>query len=243
MGVYNNITITTTDLDQRVGGFVNYLNSLEGIEATQTTENIDSVDFIGAAFSIIGTNISGFFGYKDDDNLKNVALWLKNGDTYLIDTYISDTNDSATNLDIHSYIDEKCILLSVKDLDSNRHGIVFSLIDVENYTKLIGYYKNTGSASFVDISNLSFEDINDPIRILYTYTNMFPYAAPAGQLDFLNQGYFVDLNNIKKFTTEFLKECSTVNILSTASLPYPLGNYLAIGAHCLAPLDEEGGNE
>ena len=106
---------------------------------------------------------------------------------------------------------------------------------------LIGYGGNTTNTEMVDISTLTFEDVTDTARIAYTYTNMFPYEADSGSLDFLAQAYFVN-GGVRKFTSTILKECSTVSILSTGSMPNPLPFHFAIGAHCLVPLDQ-GGNE
>lgn len=241
MGVYNNIRITTTDFNQRVGSLVNYLNGLDGVSAVEATEEIEDVSYIGALFSLQNTAISGFFGYKEND-LENVALWLRNGTDSLVDIFASDTEDTVSDLSIHSYIDDDCIIFSIKDLDSDRNGLEVVLTNVNNNFTLVGYYEINGSSDFVDISLLTFENIDDMARIPYTYTNMFPYAADIGTLDFLGQSYFIN-NGIRKFTSKVLKECSTVTLLSTASLPSPLNNHLAIGAHCIVPLDEEGGNE
>lgn len=244
MGVYDNLTITQSDREERAQTLADYLNSLDGITAEVYTDEEWTIESwgnpMGALFSIDGTNIQGFYGYYRDINY--VGVWLKNGDTWLIPRTTYEPYGETNNLVVHNYIDEKCTLICIKDISYYRGGLEVMLLNIGS-TNLIGYktYGNT-SSSFLDISDLTFEDMADEIRVPYTYTNMFPYATAAGQLDFLNQGYFVNSNNIKKFTTEFLKECSTVNLLSSASLPAPLGNYLAIGAHCLAPLDVEGGN-
>jgi hypothetical protein len=102
---------------------------------------------------------------------------------------------------------------------------------------LIGYKELLTDSQYVDISTLTFEETSDLSRTQFSYTNMFQYTSVSGSLDYLGQAYFVNGNNLKKFTTDILRECSTVTLLSTASLSD--GNWLAIGAHCLAPLDSE----
>lgn len=243
MGVYNTVTISTTDKDEQYASIINYLNSLDGITAEMyTDEDWDLGTYgnpTGVRFTFDGTNISGFYAYYRD--MYYTAACAKNGETYLL-KYSNTPYTSYSGITIHSYIDDNCKIISMKSNLSDRTGLMIVLLTIGEI-KLVGYKAWDGNSnSFTDISGLTFEDVNDDIRIPYTYTNMFPYAAPAGTLDFLNQAYFVNGSNVKKFTTEFLKECSAVNLLSSASLPAPLGNYLAIGAHCLAPLDEEGGN-
>lgn len=243
MGVYDNVTITTGDRDARLDSLATYLNGLDGITAEVYIDEDWDVSYDthphGVLFSFDGTSIQGFYGYFRDLNYN--AIWLKNGNEWLIPHTIYDPYYSATNLMAHVYIDEHCSIIAIKDTMNDRAGLEVMLLTIGS-KKLVGYKYWSGSQTFYDISSMTFEDIEDTIRVLYSYTNMFPYSAPAGQLDFINQAYFVNGNNVKKFTTEFLKECSAVNLLSSASLPAPLGNFIAIGAHCLAPLDEEGGN-
>lgn len=248
MGVYNSITITSDDLETRLNSLATYLNSLDGI----TAERYDDEDWNigwdpgypkGVKYSFDGTNISCFFGYFR--GLIYTAEAVMKNDDYILKTTHSPYNPTTTDLVVYSYIDDNCKLITIKDAYSSRGGLTTILLTIGN-TKLIGYgsfYTASDDITFEDISSLTFEEISDSVRIPYTYTNMFPYAAPIGQLDFVNQAYFVNGNNVKKFTTGLLKECSTVNLLSSASLPTPLGNFIAIGAHCLAPLDPEGGDE
>ncbi len=248
MGVYNSITITSDDLETRLNSLVAYLNSLDGITAERYNDEDWDIGWDpgypqGVKYSFDGTNISCFFGYYR--GLIYTAEGVLKDDAYIFKTTHSPYNPTTTDLVVHSYIDENCKLITIKDAYSLRGGLTTVLLTIGN-TKLIGYNSFSTASddiTFLDISSLTFEEISDSVRIPYTYTNMFPYAAPIGQLDFLNQAYFVNGNNVKKFTTELLKECSTVNLLSSASLPAPLGNFIAIGAHCLAPLDPEGGNE
>ena len=129
-------------------------------------------------------------------------------------------------------------MLSVCQSNSTANGVEIIYVKTTDNKYLVGYYRHsTQNVYFVDIASLTFEDVSDNARLLYTYTNMFPFSAVDGTLDFLSHAYFIDENSYKKFTSDLLKECSTVSLLSTASLPYPLNNHLAIGTHCIVPLD------
>lgn len=244
MGVYNTTTITSTNFEQRVSSLTNYLNNLNGVSASESTIEYDSNEYSGALFGIDGTGIQGFYGYYYDDiqAKTSVIVWLNNGSAVLIEPN-NGLYSGIQDLRMDSYIDEKCIILYIRDNSSKSDGLELMLVDVNNASKLIGYAEiNSGNPGFVDISELAFENMDDSVRTPYTYTNMFPYRAAVGTVDFLGQSYFVN-GGIRRYTCEFMKECSTVSLLSTVSLPSPLNNYLAIGAHCLAPLDDEGGNE
>ena len=131
------------------------------------------------------------------------------------------------------------------DCISTHCGIEVAIVNVSNSNVLVGYKVNTSNPvqQFVDISELTFENVSDSARIQYSYTNMFPYESNPGTLDFLAQSYFVN-NGVRVYMSDLLKECSTLSLLTTASLPYPLGNHIAVGAHCIVPITvEEGGNE
>ena len=235
MGVYNTAQFPA-DISTKLDDIIAYVNSLDGMSAEAATDE----GYTGFYFHFDGTSVIGFYGYFSN----NVRLWLKNGDTYLISPWTSDTSGAQDQMVVHSYVDDNLILLSFRDLQAYRSGMEVALLTIDEYTKLIGYARNATTeynlSTFLDISTLTFENISDVTRQPLSYTNMFPYAAPAGTLDFLAKGYFVN-NGVRKYTSEFIKECSTVNLLSTASLPYPLNNHLAIGAHCIVPLDDEGG--
>ena len=238
MGVYNTVEFAS-DIATKAAGMIEYLNSLNGV----TAEAAEEESTTGFLFYLDNTNIVGYYGWTAD---RATRYWLKNGDNYLIPVTSTPTYNPQQAFTVHSYVDDNMILISFRDHQAYRGGMEIALLTIGN-TRLIGYKANTveqeNPPTYLDISALTFEEIGDAIRIAYTYTNMFPYAAPIGQLDFVNQAYFVNGNNVKKFTTNLLKECSTVNLLSSASLPTPLGNFIAIGAHCLAPLDSEGGDE
>ena len=233
MGVYNDIEITTQDITQKFTSAANYLDSLPGITAEVVTFQVSSDSYTGVRYSFDETDVVCTYACKSSDNHWRYHE-VKNGDAVLATG--SNWSNNNVSIKIYSYVDDNCTFIYI--LETNTYSLNTTLVSI-NSTKLIGY------GTSMDVSTLTFEDIDDSIRIPYHYSNMFPYAAPPGQLDFIAQGYFVNGNSVKKFTSTLLKECSTVNILSTASLPYPLGNHLAIGAHCLVPLDaeEEGGGE
>lgn len=238
MGAYNRAIFSTSE-SERIASLISYLNNLNPdpenptiILAEEGTLEISGTTYTGVNFELTGTDISGFFGYN---GLSYTACCLKNGDNNLVpDT--ARNNSSETNLAVNTYIDDNCIYIAINDLQANKTGLELMLLNISSSKALIGYKELNTADEIADISTLIFEDINDTARVQYTYTNMFPYAAISGTIDFLAQSYFVN-GGIKKFQSNFLRECSIVTIKSTASLPD--GNYIALGAHCLAPLDEE----
>ena len=237
MGVYDNAIYATSETE-RINSLIGYLNNLNTeeltvISAESGTLEISGTTYTGVSFSLTGTNISGFFGYN---GLTSTACCLKNGDNYLIpETARSYANNA--NLSVHSYVDKDCIYIAINDLNSGRTGLEFILLNTSDSKRLIGYKELLTDSQYVDISTLVFEELSDASRTQFSYTNMFQYVAQSGTLDYLGQAYFVNGNNLKKFTTDILRECSTVTLLSTASLSD--GNWIALGAHCLAPLDSE----
>lgn len=246
MGVFD--TLTVTDQSLKIDSLVNYLNGLDGISASESTETYNDTEYTGALFYVDGTNIQGFFGYNDDKKI--TYAFLKNGDIYYVNGSRGQTGDSCYTgtLYITSYIGDGCKVISIGDdhykdgyASSTKEGFEFAVVETTKSKILVGYLRNNTS-SFQDIASLTYEDVSDVARVNFTYTNMFPYSAPAGTLDFLAQAYFVN-GGVRKHTTEAMKECSELILLSTASLPAPLGNHVAIGTHCIVPITEEGGNE
>ena len=243
MGVYTNTRITSTSPSERASSVNAFLDSLDRI----SSELVDSTDpyvyneisYVGAKTTINETNIEMFFGNKVDDPTYTIA-YIKNGDTFLLGPIAYNYGVDATDIVINVYIDSKCIMLVCNQLNLNGYDIIYT--DTVNNRKLIGYnnarLEINSSPYIADISSLRFEDVTDMARIAYSYANMFPFYAKEGQVDFLNQGYFKNGNGLKSFTSDILKECSTVSLLSTVSLPSPLNNHLALGAHCIVPLDD-----
>ena len=236
MGVFDRAIFSTSE-SERIASLIAYLNNLNSEESTiisaeEGTLEISGTTYTGVSFELAGTDISGFFGYN---GLSNTACCLKNGNNDLIpDTAESDS--SKTNLAVNTYIDNNCIYIAINDLHADKTGLEFVLLNISESKTLIGYKELNIADEVADISTLVFEDISDTARVQYTYTNMFPYVAISGTIDFLAQSYFIN-GGVKKFQSNLLRECSTVTIKSTVSLPD--GNYIALGAHCLAPLDEE----
>ena len=245
MGVYDRSVITTSDESERITELISVLNNLNPdpenptvISAEQGTLDIGNDTYTGVNFSFVDTDISGFFGYF---SLPYTGCQLKIGEnTNLIDP-VSHSYMGSANLAINSYIDDNCTYLAIKDLQQQHGGVEVMILKLSETKTLIGYKDLYNVASEVtyevaDISALTFKDISNIEGISYTYTDMFPYTAAGGTIDFLAQSYFVN-GGVRKFQSNFLRECSTITLKSTASLPD--GNYVALGAHCLAPLDEE----
>lgn len=243
MGVYKT-TVIDADASQKIANLVAYLNDLDGITAIEGSIDIDSVTYNGAAFSFDDSSIGGFFGINDQGTFSAVSL--QNGSVSLVEPIAAGAAASNPgDISIHSYIDDDCKILSIRDCTSTHNGIEIAIVNVSNSNTLVGYKVNTSNPvqQFVDISELTFENVSDSARIQYSYTNMFPYESNPGTLDFLAQSYFVN-NGVRVYMSNVLKECSTLSLLTTASLPYPLGNHIAVGAHCVVPITvEEGGNE
>jgi len=243
MGVYKT-TVIDAGASQKIASLVSYLNDLNGITAVEGNIDIDSTTYNGAVFSFDDSTISGFFGINDEGTFSAVSL--QNGSVYLVEpTSEGSASSNPGDISIHSYIDDNCKILSIRDCTSTHCGIEVAIVNVSNSNTLVGYTVNTSNPvqQFVDISELTFENVSDSARIQYTYTNMFPYESNPGTLDFLAQSYFVN-NGVRVYMSTVLKECSTLSLLTTASLPDPLGNHIAVGAHCVVPITvEEGGNE
>ena len=239
MGVYRTAQFPA-DIAAKTAGMVGYLNSLNGV----TAEAYEEEGTTGFMFSLDNTDIVGYFGWTAE---RATRYWLKNGDNYLIPvSSAGGYNPTQYPFTVHSYVDDNIILISFRDLEHWREGMEIALLTVGN-TRLIGYNANTvhqdNPPTYLDISTLTFEEIGDVARVPYTYVNMFPYVASPGTVDFVPQAYFVTGNNIKAYTSDLLKECSTVTLLSTVSLPSPLGACVALGTHCIAPFDNLGGEE
>ena len=240
MGKFYNAEITATDPQEIAESVSNFFNDLDGVTSEVIEYTYNSNTYYTADIKIDGTDIEMYCGYRMDGEQPVYISKVINDDiTYLSDYTIQHYNEAVKKV-VSAYIDNDCIMIyCYTKIRNSWNGTQVMHIKTSNNKYLVGYYRKTDSANdynFFNISNLTFEDLDDTARITYTYTNMFPYTAIAGTIDFLAQSYFVN-NGVRKFQSNLLRECSTVTLGSTASLPD--GNYIALGAHCLAPLDEE----
>lgn len=242
MGVFNNMTIpaSVNNPTERANRIVNYLNLLDGITAEVHTITVDSVDFIGAKFTVDEINIEAFLGYSS--TCQTTAAYIKNNNTdiYLVPNGTrGNTYAAASAMKVGYYFDNNIKIVAVGDtMGTYRLKLELVSAVTPSSSKIVGYcITDIGSEPFVDMSNLTFEDPLSDTRAFYNYANMFPYTALAGTLDYAVGGVFVNGDQYREFRLETMVECSTVPLLSTQSLL--IGNYLALGAHCLVPLDEE----
>lgn len=246
MGKFYSATVATTDVTQRITNISNWFNNLEGVSSEVVDYRYNDVSFKAANISIDNSNIEILFGICVSD-IGITVCHVKNGeDVNLIsDNYITGATQRVTEAKLNAFIDNNCIMLSVfqgNDYNPSENGVEVVYIKTTNNKYLVGYQILTNGTtgrhvSYTDISNLTFEDSEDSVRIPYTYTNMFPYTAAPGTIKFADEALFVNGNGYEAFSTEALKECSTVSLLSTQSLLSM--NCVALGAHCLAPLDNE----
>lgn len=228
-----------------VAGMVSWFDALEGVSAVVDTYTYTNVEFIGAKITIDNTSIEIFYGFKKSPwETRSNLYYLKNNGTFMAGPIKGENyNGGAEEITVYAYVnassasEANCIMLnctSVYSSYTNGFEIVYTKTAEDKY--LLGYNSSQINTRYLDVASLTFKDINDT-SASYTYTNMFPYIAKAGTIDFTNEAFFVNGNGYRAFSTDLLKECSTVTRLSTQSLSS--GNCVALGAHCLAPLDEE----
>ena len=237
MGKYYTEKITTTSPSDRASTMVAWLNAIDGITAEAYEYEYDSTTYGGGKILIDNTNIEIFIGFHP--NAVGFSLMFsKLGDTNLT---FKQANGGGTEvgLNLNVYISEDCILFSACQ---NANGFELIRVKADDDTTLVGYGTNLdtwySSLKYIgDIHDLTFKDESNLDSVSYTYTNMFPYEAEIGSVDFIVQGYFVNSSNLKVYTSSLLKECSTTSLLSTVSLPDPLGSHITIGAHCIVPVD------
>lgn len=240
MGKFYNASITSDNPQEIAARVSNFFNDLDGVTSEVIEYTYNSNTYYTADIKIDGTDIEMYCGYRKDGDQPVYVNKVINGDiTYIGDYVLQNYNEGPTRI-VSAYIDDDCIMLySYAKFRNTYSGTEVVYVKTSNNKHLVGYYRRSDygqiTDNFLDISSLSFEELNDTARIVHTYTNMFPYTATAGTIDFTNEAFFVN-NGYKKFTVPVLKECSTVPLGSTQSLP--VSNYIALGAHCLAPLDE-----
>jgi len=247
MGKFYDAAITTTDPIARATSISEWFNNLDGVSSELIDYTYSGNTYKSANITIDGTDIEMLFGLLNN-RVGTSVVHAYNGEAALIsDYYITGTDGTVTDAKLYAYIDDNCILLSAFQSNSYNPsdvGIQVVYLKTSDNKHLVGYTALSNAITgrnvdFADISLLTYEDVDDTARIPYKYTNMFPYVAAAGTIDFITKGFFVDGNQYKQFETEALRECSTVTLLSGQSLP--TGNCVALGAHCLAPADEEEG--
>lgn len=242
MGKFYSATIIEDNPTLRGTRLTNWFSQFEGItvELYEFELNVNE-HYIGPKITVDGTDIEIFLGIHPNAVTWSY-VWVKNnivpeGATRI--EYKASGGGNNFGVVATAYIDENCIVLSACQ---NVNGFEVIIPKTSNGKRLLGYGRiSIGSISgtnyFLDASSLTYEEVTDTARARYTYTDMFPFVAIAGTIDFTNEAFFVNGIGYKSFITETLKECSAVSLLSTQSLP--TGNCVALGAHCLAPLDEE----
>lgn len=228
MGKFYTAKFPGTDIS-RIEQVSNWFNALSGIISEVVT--VDG--YTGAKVTIDGTAIEMFLG-DISDNVASSYSYIKNGETILESNSASD--GSETGINAFAYIDENCILLCACQ-NENGPQVMYTRSVSGGY--LVGYKANVdGNTKIIDdISSMSFEGVSDTSRTPYTFANMFPYTAKPPTLDFLTKAYFKNGLEYASFTSDILKSCSTISLLETVSLPDPLGPHMAIGAHCIVPVD------
>ena len=249
MGQFYTDTISSTSAVDKINTVSEYFNGLSGISSEVIDYEYDTNTYKAVDISIDGTDIEAIFGIGIDDPSTTI-LKVVNGDNVLIeDTVVTSswgtnlpvTISSYINLDSNSVPNETVLFISKNSnsVQDGPCGIELNYIKIDNSNRLIGYAKwgDAGIISLTDISSLTFEKLGDSARLQYTYANMFPYTAPSSYIDFLSQSYFKNGSNIRCFETDILRECSTVTLTSSVALQD--GLFVALGAHCLAPIDQE----
>ena len=237
MGVYNNELIpnTVTDASTRINGITEFFNPLSGVTAETVEYLYNDVNYIGSKITIDGTNIEAFFGHKLNDAHYHL-VYVKNDDIYYVPVTVTNYGSQYDDIVMHSYVDQNCIVLSV--VQKVRNGFIINYIKTDDNRHLIGYKQSSLNAVpyMENISALIFEDAASTSRTQYTFTNMFPYTAQTGYVDYMGQVYFVN-NGIRRYSSTALRGCSKVSYVTTVSLTD--GQYVSLGTHCLALLDQE----
>lgn len=249
MGVFKNVIIETTDPSERVNAIDTWINQNFTDVRSEILDDYmhDDAAYICSKITFTNSDAEILFGYIKSSPVGvpcSHALYYVKKDQYI--DFVSETekhtsNNNVNNVTINAYVDTNCIVFAINELHGGKPGCELALVNCTDSIKTIGFYNMVTPSTittdqYVDISNLTFRQVSDISNVPYAYTNMFRYTAPAPTIDFLGQAYFTN-NNVKRFTTDILKECSTVTMLSTVSLMD--GNYIALGAHCLAPVGGE----
>lgn len=245
MGKFYSNSISSTDPTTRITSLSEWFNNIDGISSEVIDYEYDDIEYTAARITINNTDIEVLYGVQKTDVQRSI-LHAKNGDISLV----SDTSKKygdPNDIVLYSYVHEnKVALIAINTPNSSTDGansIELLFVRDINSNALIGYKYHADTDTFVDISDLVFENVADSSRAQYTYAEMFPYAAISPTFDYLAQGYFKNSLGYKSFTSDILKECSVITVLDTATLPDPLGNHIAIGEHCIVPIDIEEEDE
>lgn len=242
MGKFYETLITSTVKADRLSAIAEFIGALPGFTYEEDSiilqyQSWDAqwhdMTFNGIKFTVTDTNITGFYGIGD--SYGNTAVYLKKGTVDLIPAAYHSDGSGSINLSINAYVDDNCVEFAINSPNTRFDGMEFIIAKDINLVGYLQLFSNT--SQYVDIASLVFEKTDPTLRAKYTYANMFPYTASAGTLDYAVGGVFVNGDQYREFRLETMVECSTVSLLSTQSLL--IGNYLALGAHCLVPLDEE----
>lgn len=241
MGKFYTANFTVEDPTSRATSISEWFNNLDGITSELVDYEYSDSTYKAARITIDNTPIEVLFGV-DTTNANSTVVYAKNGDIYLIDNTLPSSSDSGIGaVNTYAYIHENIILIGVKYMKNNisdaNNGVEILYLKTSENRYLIGYYRNGTNDGFVDISSMTFEEFADSSRTPYSFVNMFPYVATPPSLDFLTKVYFKNGLDYVSFTSDILKSCSEIPLLETASLPDPLGAHIAIGAHCIAPVD------
>lgn len=239
MGKFYTANFTVEDPTSRATSISEWFNNLDGITSEVIDYEYSDFTYKAAKITIDNTTIEVLFGVETD-NVNSTVVYAKNGDIYLIDNTTGSEQQLGT-VNTYAYIHENIVLIGIKHIknysSSGNNGIEILYLKTSENKYLIGYYRNGTNDGFVDISSMTFEELSDSSRTPYSFANMFPYAATPPSLDFLTKSYFKNGLDYASFTSDILKSCSEVSLLETASLPDPLGPHMAIGAHCIVPVD------
>ena len=233
MGKFYTAKFPGTDIS-RIEQVSNWFNAFEEFSSEVITVTVDDIEFIGAEIGINGTSIKMFLGDQSGALTRSYS-YVKNGDI-ILGSHLTLGGGEETGINVSAYIDEKCILLCACQ-NHNGPQVMYTRTVGGDY--LVGYKTDVnGNTNIIaDISSMTFEELSDTSRTPYTYANMFPYTATSPTLDFLTKAYFKNGLKYASFTSDILKSCSTISLLETASLPDSLGPHMAIGAHCIVPVD------
>lgn len=252
MGVIKNTLITDTDPSIRVNSINDWINEnlTEFVTSEVVEETVNDTLYICSKITInANEGIEILFGYeKEPPSTHPNCSWAlyslkKDATTTIIDATEKHTsNNNVADVAIYAYLDSSCVIFSINEKYNNKPGVEIVNLIISESEKLFGYANTaTSTSNFTDISTLTYSQVNDVSNVPYSYSKMFQYTAPIPSIDFLGCAYFVNGNGYKSFKTEFLRECSYVDVSNLPTVSLTDGNYVAVGSHCLAPIEDQGG--